>query len=89
MEFVSQGCLELTGYLPDELIDNKEKSYAELIHPEDRENIFKTISTSVQQRKPFQLLYRIRCKDGTEKWVWEKGNALISKKEKLKLLKVL
>ena len=86
MEFVSQGCLELTGYLPDELIDNKEKSYAELIHPEDRENIFKTISTSVQQRKPFQLLYRIRCKDGTEKWVWEKGNALISKKRKVEAL---
>lgn len=86
MEFVSQGCSELTGYLPDELINNKEISYAELIHPEDRENIYKTIATSVQQKKPFQLLYRIRTKDDAEKWVWEKGNAVFNNKRKVDAL---
>jgi PAS domain S-box-containing protein len=83
MEFVSQGCLELTGYTAEELIDNNILPYAQLIHPEDRENIYKIIATSVQQHKPFQLLYRIRCKDEKEKWVWEKGNAIYSKKKKV------
>ena len=86
MEFVSQGCSELTGYLPDELVGNKEIAYADLIHPEDRENVFKIITTSVQQRKPFQLLYRIRSKDEQEKWVWEKGNAVINNKKKVDAL---
>ena len=33
MEFVSQGCLELTGYVPEELILNSKISFFELIHP--------------------------------------------------------
>lgn len=76
MEFVSQGCFELTGYTTEELIGNKEISYVQLIHPEDRENVIKTITSSVQKKKPFKILYRLRSKDGKEKWVWEKGNAV-------------
>ena len=86
MEFVSQGCFELTGYLPEELINNKEISYAELIHPEDRENVYKTITNAIQQRNSFQLVYRIRTKDRQEKWVWEKGNAVLSSKKKVDAL---
>lgn len=86
IEFVSQGCLELTGYMPDELIENKVISYSELIHPEDKENVYKAIATSIQQQKPFQLLYRIRSKNGNEKWVWEKGNAILSNRKKVDAL---
>ncbi len=86
MEFVSQGCFELTGYTKEELIGNKEISYTQLIHPEDRENVIKTISDSIQKRKPYKLLYRIRNKNGQEKWVWEQGNALIYKKKRVEAL---
>ena len=86
MEFISQGCLELTGYLPDELTLNKKISFAELIHPEDKENVFVTVHESVKKRKPYQIVYRIRTKDGGEKWVWEKGNSHISKKGKVEAL---
>jgi PAS domain S-box-containing protein len=82
MEFVSQGCIELTGYLPDELILNNKISYTELIHPEDKENVFVTIRESINKKIPFQIVYRIRTKDGGEKWVWEKGNAQTSRKRK-------
>ncbi len=81
MEFVSQGCLELTGYTVEELTGNKEISYTQLIHPQDRENVIRTIAASIQKRKPFKLLYRIRNKDGKEKWVWEQGNALFVDKK--------
>ncbi len=81
-EFVSQGCLELTGYTSEELISNKVISFSELIHPEDRENVYKTLAISLQQQKPFQLLYRIKTKNGDEKWVWEKGQVLLSNKRK-------
>ena len=86
MEFVSQGCLELTGYQPEELINNKVLPYAQLIHPEDKENVYNQMLTSVRQKKSFQFLYRIRCKDLKEKWVWEKGNALFSKKRKVEAI---
>lgn len=82
MEFVSQGCLELTGYSTSELMLNSKVSYMELIHPEDKENVFVTIRESINKKTPYQLLYRIRTKSGSEKWVWEKGNVHISKKQK-------
>jgi len=86
MEFVSQGCLELTGYVPEELILNSKISFFELIHPEDKENVFVTIREAVNKKSPYQIIYRIRVKDGGEKWVWEKGNAQISKKGKVEFL---
>ena len=86
MEFVSQGCLELTGYVADELILNNKISYIELIHPEDKENVFVTIRESINKKTPYQIVYRIRTKTGSEKWVWEKGNAQVSKKNKIETL---
>lgn len=86
MEFVSQGCLELTGYLPEELILNNKISYAELIHPEDKENVFVTVRDSVIKKTPYQLIYRIRTKNDGEKWVWEKGSAQASRKGKVETL---
>lgn len=86
MEFVSQGCLELTGYLSEELLFNSKISYAELIHPEDKENVFLTIRESIRKKTPYQIIYRIRTKEGAEKWVWEKGNAQTSRKGKVETL---
>lgn len=86
MEFVSQGCIELTGYNPEELIQNKAVNYAELIHPEDKENVFVSIREAVIKKKPYQIVYRIRTKNGSEKWVWEKGNAQLSRKGKVETL---
>ena len=86
MEFVSQGCTELTGYLPDELSLNSKVAYAELIHPEDKENVFISINEAVSKKKPYQIIYRIRTKDKGEKWVWEKGSPQISAKGKIEFL---
>jgi PAS domain S-box-containing protein len=86
MEFVSQGCSELTGYTGDELILNAKVSYVELIHPEDKENVFVTVRDSVNKKIPYQIIYRIRTKNGDEKWVWEKGNAQTSKKGRVETL---
>ncbi len=73
MKFISKGCEEITGYSQLELLDNKELSYEDLIYPEDREivrqEVFKTLDTQNQ----FELEYRIVRKDGSIRWVWERG----------------
>jgi len=73
MEFLSNGCYELTGYRPSELIGPEGKPYAELIHPDDREFIYHDIQKALNKNEPFEVEYRITTADGTEKIVWEKG----------------
>ncbi|NPV63598.1 MAG: PAS domain S-box protein [Methanotrichaceae archaeon] len=75
--FVSNGCLELTGYRPHELIFNRSVSYNRLIHPDDREYVLEEVQEALAERIPFQLMYRIRSLEGT-KWVWDKGQGIFS-----------
>ena len=76
MKFVSDGCEALTGYTPDELINNSAISYADLIVPDDRKSVEDGINRSTSENKPFELTYRIRRKDGEIRWVWEKGRQI-------------
>ena len=78
MEFVSEGCLELTGYEPADLIRNSVVSYGSLIHEDDREMVDQQVHTAVGQGRPFQLVYRIHAADGRLKWVQEQGRGVFS-----------
>jgi two-component system, cell cycle sensor histidine kinase and response regulator CckA len=76
MEFISEGCRELTGYSPYDLTLNRTLSFGDLILPEDREGVWEKIQESLHGKKPYQLLYRISAADGKIKWVWEKGEGI-------------
>ena len=76
MEFVSEGCLELTGYPPEAIIDNRDISYAQMILPEDRAAVWGAVQKSLISKRPYVLDYRIRTAQGEEKWVWEKGRGV-------------
>ncbi len=76
MEFVSEGCFALTGYYPTHLIESQAISYAELIHPEDRERVWRTVQQALQEQRPFELTYRIRTGSREERWVWEQGRGV-------------
>jgi PAS domain S-box-containing protein len=89
MEFVSDGCYELTGYRPPEIIRNAEVSYGQIIHPDHRDAIRQELQLALKERKPFKLLYRIIDKSGNEKWVWEQGQGVFSGKGELLALEGL
>ncbi|MDX1688293.1 MAG: ATP-binding protein [Candidatus Promineifilaceae bacterium] len=78
MEFVSEGCRELTGYAPADLVDNRTIAYGELIHPEDRASVWAAVQMALREERQFQITYRIHTRDGQEKWVWEQGNGVIA-----------
>jgi len=78
MEFVSEGSLILTGYEPSDLIGNKKVSYAELVHPDDKQAVWDQVQAGLNKREPFQLEYRISTNQGDEKWVWEQGRGIFS-----------
>ncbi len=76
MVFISEGCLQLTGYYPAELIHNKTISYGQLISPEDREWMWERLNRALQEGNYYDLSYRITTSGGQEKWVREIGRVL-------------
>ena len=78
MEFISEGCHELTGYVPSDLIGNRTLSYNELIHPDDRHPAWEQVQQALAKRQPFRLVYRIQTAAGQEKWVWEQGQGVFA-----------
>ena len=78
MTFVSEGCVSLTGYSPQDLVGNRVLSFNDIIHPDDRETVRERVQTAVLQHSPYQLQYRIQTATGDEKWVWEQGTGIYS-----------
>jgi PAS domain S-box-containing protein len=78
MEFVSAGCRELTGYEPEALVGNRLTAFEAIIEPEDRKPVREIITAAVGRGDPFELTYRIRTKEGVQKWVWERGRSVPS-----------
>ena len=59
MEFVSDGCLAVTGYGPEDLLLNHTISYEQLTHPEDRIRVRGSINAALAQGHRFDVEYRI------------------------------
>lgn len=78
MEFVSDGCIELTGYEPYELIDNRRVSFGDLIHPDDREFVWTEVQARLTQRQAYEISYRIIDASARERSVWEHGRGVFS-----------
>lgn len=76
MLFVSSGCRELTGYEPDELLNNARVSFVELIPEDANENNLRTVESAIGNAEQFSLEYPIIRKDGQRIWVWERGRAV-------------
>lgn len=78
MEYASAGCLPLTGYTPEEITGNRLIAYSELIHPDDRDRVWNTIQSGITGGRTYQTTYRLRTRDGVDKFVSEQGNAIPS-----------
>lgn len=74
--FASQGCLELTGYPPEAIINNAVISYGNLIYPADRQRVWEEIQIKFFQKNPLPLTYRIVSASGQVKWVWEQAQGI-------------
>ena len=73
MDFVSEGCLPLTGYSVDDFTTSRKVSFERVIHPADRLAARKMVESASDCTTPFDLEYRIVHADGSIRWVWERG----------------
>jgi PAS domain S-box-containing protein len=76
MEFVSDGCADLTGYAAAELVRGGWVAYGSLIHPDDRDEVWRQVQDALDGGRQFRVLYRLTTATGQEKWVWEQGRGV-------------
>lgn len=73
MLFVSQGCLELSGYGPEDLLEDGCVTWEELTFPEDRARVRAEVESAIAAGRRFSVQYRIQTGGGEIKWVHERG----------------
>ncbi len=76
MIYVSSGCEAVTGYLRDELEQNKLVDYSDLIHSEDRDWLWSKCQLALERRVPCSNIYRIVDRAGEVRWVQERATGV-------------
>ena len=76
MLFMSEGRAELTGYESSDPLMNKEISYIDIIHPDDREYVLNMIDHCLEKKRAYQIGYRIITANRNIKWIWEQGRGV-------------
>jgi PAS domain S-box-containing protein len=60
------------GYTADE-IGQVTANWPDYLHPDDRERVFEEFEASNKAREMCDLEYRFRCKDGSYRWIHDRG----------------
>lgn len=76
MNFISEGCLEVTGYQPEELIGNRVASFEDLILEDDREWVREDVNLALSRKTRYELTYRIQHRSKGVRWLWERGQGV-------------
>lgn len=86
MQFVSDGCLSLTGYPAESLLHNRELSYNDIISPEYREELWNKWQQVLPKGLPFKHEYEIITATGEKKWVLEMGQGIYNEQGEVEAL---
>ena len=74
--FVSEGCLPLTGYSPEELMHNNALKFFDMIHPDDVGPLEQANKKTLSVGLPLETTFRMIMKDGSVKWIWERSRVV-------------
>ena len=76
MEYMSEGCLEMTGYPPEDLIHNKRICFFDIVHPDDLPALKEDNLETLLVDKPLDTVFRIIHKSGEVRWIWERSRVV-------------
>lgn len=76
MLYMSDQTKDIIGYVPNELIKNKNISFFDLIHEDERTQVMQKIKLCIDAKQPWAIEYRVKAKDGTFRWVNDTGQAI-------------
>lgn len=79
MMYLSAGCYDLTGYKPEELINNHKLSFSDIICEEYRSILWGEWKRIIESKSNFYYEYEIMTATGEVKWVLEMGQPVLNK----------
>jgi diguanylate cyclase (GGDEF)-like protein/PAS domain S-box-containing protein len=86
MKFVSENIESIVGYPSSDFLVSARRTFASIVHPDDRETVAQAIAASVARAEPYVIEYRVLAADGSVGWVYEKGQGVWGADEELQWL---
>ncbi|SIR66948.1 PAS domain S-box-containing protein [Haladaptatus litoreus] len=76
MEFVSSACTDITGYDVDAIESGTVSWGDDVVHPDDRGQVWEAVHSGLNRNGKFTIQYRIQTADDNTRWVRERGHIL-------------
>lgn len=86
MKYLSDDIESLCGYPASDFLENKVRSFASIIHPEDAVQVNEVIRAAIPRRESYTLEFRVLHTDGSVHWVYEKGMGIFDSEGNLEVL---
>ncbi|MFZ5864150.1 MAG: PAS domain-containing protein [Nitrospirota bacterium] len=86
IEFISEPILRISGYPASDFVHDAVRSYVSIIEPEDWPEVERVALDCLRRRQPYEIQYRIRHADGSQRWVHEKGQGVFDVNGELRWL---
>jgi PAS domain S-box-containing protein len=86
MRFLSDAIADICGYPASDFMGNRVRTYASLIHPDDRDMVEKTVESGIESGEPFAIEYRVHNAAGKVRWVYERGMGVFGEDGKVQYL---
>jgi PAS domain S-box-containing protein len=83
MDFISAGCEDVTGYTPDDFINNKNIAFNDIIDPDYQTQVWTDWQKVLEDKTIFEYEYPLVTKSKEIKWIWERGCGIYSEEGKL------
>jgi diguanylate cyclase (GGDEF)-like protein/PAS domain S-box-containing protein len=76
MQFLSDEIESISGYPAADFIGSAVRTFASVIHPDDRRAVEEGVADALERRDAFVLEYRLLHADGSVRWVYERGRGI-------------
>ena len=76
MQYISDVIENITGYPAGDFVESNNRSFSEVIHPEDLPMVLQGMQDDIEHNRPYVLEYRVIHKNGNIRWVYDKGQGI-------------
>jgi len=71
--YISDAIEAISGYPAQDFLNNAVRSFGSIIHPSDVGLVRETVERAIGQHESYVVEYRVFARDGSLRWVYEKG----------------